>query len=62
MHMTSEERAQLIEDIQVSANTRQRIVEQARLDEKFDIAAAWDELERLDDSIVSRVILLRRRD
>ena len=45
--MTSDERAQLIEDINRSANIRESIVEQARLSKEFDIAAAWEELEDL---------------
>ena len=57
--MTSDERAQLIEDIQRAAKVRERIVEQARLDKAFDIAAAWEELEALDLSINQRVIKSR---
>ena len=53
--MTSDERAQLIEDIQRSAKFRAGIVEQARMDKRFDIAAAWEELEDLDASIAIRV-------
>ena len=37
--MTSDERAQLIEDIGRSAKMREGIVEQARLSKEFDIAA-----------------------
>ena len=57
--MTSDERAQLIEDIQRAAKVRERIVEQARLDKAFDIAAAWEEREALDQSINQRVIKSR---
>jgi hypothetical protein len=53
--MTSEERAQLIEDIERSANIRRGIVEQARLGHDFDIAAAWEEVEAFDASINARV-------
>jgi hypothetical protein len=53
--MTSDERAQLIEDIDRSANIREGIVEQARLSKDFDIAAAWNEVEELDESINQRV-------
>ena len=60
--MTSDERAQLIEDIGRSANIRVGIVEQARLSKEFDIAAAWQELEELDRSINERVIEARGRD
>ena len=60
--MTSDERAQLIEDIGRSANIRVGIVEQARLSKEFDIAAAWQELEKLDRSINERVIKTRGRD
>lgn len=59
--MTADERAQLIEDIQRSAKFREHIVDQARRDQKFDIAAAWEELEKLDDSILSRVVMSRKR-
>jgi hypothetical protein len=60
--MTSDERAQLIEDIGRSANIRVGIVEQARLSKEFDIAAAWQELKELDRSINERVIEARGRD
>ena len=60
--MTSDERAQLVEDIKRSSTIRERIVEQARLDQKFDIAAAWEELEDLDNSINSRVVESRVRE
>jgi hypothetical protein len=53
--MTSDERAQLIEDINRSAIIREGIVQQARLSKEFDIAAAWNELEEPDDSIKKRV-------
>jgi hypothetical protein len=45
----------LIEDIDRSANIREGIVEQARLSKEFDIAAAWNEVEELDESINKRV-------
>ena len=60
--MTSEERAQLIEDIDRSANIREGIVGQARLSKDFDIAAAWQELDELDASINERVAKARRDD
>ena len=60
--MTSDERAQLIEDIDRSANIREGIVGQARLSKEFDIAAAWHEVEELDRSINERVVKARRRD
>jgi hypothetical protein len=60
--MTSDERAQLIEDIGRSANIRVGIVEQARLSKEFDIAAAWQELKELDRSINERVIEAPGRD
>jgi hypothetical protein len=53
--MTSDERAQLIEDIRRSTSMRERIREQAIADEQFDIAAAWETLEELDKSINARV-------
>jgi hypothetical protein len=55
MIMTSDERAQLIEDIRRSTSMRERILEQASADEQFDIAAAWETLEELDKSINARV-------
>jgi len=58
--MTSDERAQLIEDIDRSANIRKGIGEQARLSNKFDIAAAWQDLDELDASINERVAKSRR--
>jgi hypothetical protein len=60
--MTSDERAQLVEDIKRSSTIRQRIAEQAALDSQFDIAAAWEELEELDDSINGRVVKSRLSD
>jgi hypothetical protein len=57
--MTSDERAQLIEDIQRSASIRERIVEFARRHKDFDIAAAWEELDELDGSINKRVLRSR---
>ena len=59
--MTSDERAQLIEDIRRAAKVRERIVDQARLDKAFDIAAAWEELEAIDQSINQRVIKSRQK-
>ena len=58
--MTSDERAQLIEDIDRSANIREGIVEQARLSKEFDITAAWEELQKLDASINERVVEARQ--
>jgi len=40
--MTADERAQLVEDIQRSAKISEGIVEQARLDQQFDLIAAWE--------------------
>jgi len=54
--MTSDERAQLVEDIQRSAKIREGIVEQARLNKEFDLTAAWEELDELDKSINARVV------
>lgn len=58
--MTSDERAQLIEDIKKSNKMRQDIVERAALSKDFDIAAAWETLAELDDSINSRVVNSQR--
>ena len=57
--MTSDERAQLLEDIKQSDNVRRGIVERAELSEEFDIVAAWEEVERLDASIYKRIIKAR---
>jgi hypothetical protein len=53
--MTSDERAQLVEDIKRSDNLRRGIVERAELSEDFDILAAWEEVEKLDESITKRI-------
>jgi hypothetical protein len=53
--MTSEERAQLVVDIERSAIIRRGIVEQARVGHDFDIAAAWEEVEALESSINARL-------
>jgi len=60
--MTSDERAQLIEDIRRSAAMREHIIEQASADKEFDIAAAWETLDELDESIKQRVIKARLKD
>jgi hypothetical protein len=59
--MTSDERAQLVEDIKKSNKMRQDIVERAERSEDFDIAAAWDSLAELDESIAARVPNARLR-
>ena len=60
--MTSEDRAQLIEDIRRSTSMREHIVEQASADQQFDIAAAWETLDELDRSINARVTKSRSKD
>ena len=57
--MTSDERAQLVEDIKRSDNLRRGIVERAELSEDFDILAAWEEVEKLDESIGQRIVAAR---
>jgi hypothetical protein len=59
--MTSDERAQLIEDIKKSNRRREDIVERASRSEDFDIAAAWETLAELDDSIHTRVVNSRQK-
>ena len=58
--MTRDERAQLIEDIKRSSKMRHDIAERAALSEDFDIAAAWEVLETLDESIANAVAKARR--
>jgi hypothetical protein len=53
--MTSDERAQLVEHIKRSDNLRRGIVERAELSQDFDILAAWEEVEKLDESITKRI-------
>jgi hypothetical protein len=60
--LTSKERVELIEDIRRSAHMRIQIVEQARINPNFDMASAWESLEALDDSILTRIVMLRKRD
>ena len=57
--MTSDERAQLVEDIKKSDNLRRGIVERAELSKDFDILAAWEEVEKLDVSISERIVAAR---
>ena len=57
--MTPDERAQLIEDIRRSTSMRERILEQATTDKDFDIAAAWETLDELDQSINTRMVEAR---
>ena len=54
--MTSDERAQLIEDIKKSNKKRADVAERAETDLDFDILAAWEDVEKLDSSINQRVI------
>jgi hypothetical protein len=58
--MTSDERAQLVEDIKKSDNLRRGIVERAELSKDFDIPAAWEEVEKLDESIAKRIVAARK--
>jgi hypothetical protein len=58
--MTSDERAQLVEDIKRSDNLRRGIVERAELSEDFDVLAAWEEVEKLDESITKRIVAARK--
>jgi len=58
--MTSDERAQLVEDIKRADSLRRGVVERAEVSEDFDILAAWEEVEKLDADINSRVIAARR--
>jgi len=60
--MTSDERAQLIEDIRRSASIREHIIQQASADKEFDIAAAWETLDELDQSINQRVVKARSKE
>lgn len=60
--MTSDERAQLVEDIKRSDNLRRGIVERAELSEDFDILAAWEEVEKLDESIGQRIVAARMNE
>ena len=53
--MTVDERAQLVEDIRTSSGRRRDIVERAERSADFDIVAAWEELEDLDESIYKRI-------
>ena len=53
--MTADERDQLIEDIKASSNKRRAIAEQAERSKDFDIAAAWEEVEALEQSIGLRL-------
>jgi len=57
--MTSDERAQLVEDIKRSNKMREDIVERAALSEAFDIVAAWEVLEDIDESINTRIASAR---
>ena len=57
--MTSDERAQLVEDIKRSNKMRADIIERAEMAEDFDILAAWEEVEELDSSINARVVASR---
>ena len=58
--MTSDERAQLVEDIKRSDNLRRGIVERAELSKDFDILAAWEEVQKLDESITKRIVAARK--
>jgi len=60
--MTSDDRAQLVEDIKKSNKKRHEIVERAELDEEFDIVAAWETVDDLDASIAKRMIDARLKE
>ena len=53
--MTADERDQLIEDIKASSTRRRAIAEQAERSKDFDIAAAWEEVAALEQSIEDRL-------
>lgn len=57
--MTQDERLQLLEDIKKSNHTREEIVRRAEADQRFDIAAAWEEVGDLEESIASRIRMAR---
>jgi len=57
--MTSDERAQLIEDIKKSDALRRGIIERAERSEEFDIVAAWEVVEPLDNAIRKRIFWAR---
>ena len=59
--MTSDERAQLVEDIKKSDNIRRGIIERAESSQDFDILAAWEEVEKLDAPINERIRKARSR-
>ena len=60
--MTTDERAQLIEDIKRSSKMRHDIAERAELSPDFDIAAAWEVLATLDDSIAKGIAKARLKE
>ena len=49
----------MVEDIKRSDNLRRGIVERAELSQDFDILAAWEEVEKLDESITKRIVSAR---
>jgi len=57
--MTPDERAQLVEDIKRSDNLRRGIIERAELSKDFDLLAAWEEVDKIDESINKRIIAAR---
>jgi hypothetical protein len=60
LSMTADERAQLVEDIKKSDNLRRGIVERAELSKDFDILAAWEQVQKLDESITKRIVAARK--
>jgi hypothetical protein len=60
--MTPDERAQLVEDIKMAGSKRRDIAERAAMDNEFDVAAAWEELDELDKSINKRVVKSRKTE
>ena len=58
--MTIDERSQLVEDMKRSDTLRRGIIERAELSKEFDILAAWEEVEKLDDSINKRIRAARK--
>ena len=57
--MTSDERAQLIEDIKKCDNYRRGLIERAEGSKDFDIPSAWEEIEDIEKSIYDRIVKVR---
>jgi hypothetical protein len=60
--MTQDERLELIEDIKKANHKREEIIRMAEAAQEFDIVAAWETLDELENSIANQIRKARMKD